>query len=933
MIRHPIVSRFLSWLQRCSQVTWRRSLGMKFIGLVALSLSLCLWAQPSPATLPATPAPRLSELRTPGQPPAPNSGGSQSKPPEYSPDGYSRKGVGGDFGRFSSENRLTLSTSSVQAPLAAVDALEQGQALYDTGRYAEAATLLEQAVTQAQADGTVRVQITALRNLALVYGNLGNWPQANAAIATSLNLLDRLEPKERLAMQAAVLDVQGSLQLEQGQSRDAIATWEQAGQLYQRLGDPDKTVRNHINQAQALQRLGFYRRSIALLTPIVESLDKQPDSLTKAISLRSLGDAFQFVGDIDQAGTILQRSLDIAQRLQSADAVSKAALSLGNAFRIQGNLEEALAAYQQAEAKATNATTQVQAQLNRLNLFVDTQRTQEAQALWPAVQATLETLPLNHQTVFARINLAQTLIELNASQNPSTQEIAQILAIAIQQARSLQDPRAEAHALGTLGTLYEQTGQWSEAQKLSAQALRIAQNQNANDMAYRWHWQLGRIYKARGDREANPALYTQAISAYSESIKALKTLRADLVAVNAQAQVSFQDSVEPIHREFVSLLLDPQRGPAPTQDIEQARNVIESLQLAELDNFFKEACLRATPTIVDQVDQRAAVIYPIILSDRLEVIVSLPQQPLRHYSSPVSQAEFEKVSLQLRQQLVLRVGKQYLPGMKKLYDWILRPIEADLATTETRTLVFVLDGVLRNLPMAALHDGQQFLIEKYSVALTPGLQLLNPRPLQERQLTVLTAGLSESRQGFSALPSVVSEVKEIQAAVPSQVLLNQAFTETALQQAIGSQTAPIVHLATHGQFSSKKDQTYVLTWDQQMGITTLNSLLQVSELNRSGPIELLVLSACETATGDKQAALGMAGMAVRAGARSTIASLWQINDEGTSILMSRFYQELAKGKTTKAEALRQAQLVILKEPRFRQHPYFWAPYVLVGNWL
>ncbi|MDX2228035.1 MAG: CHAT domain-containing protein [Leptolyngbyaceae cyanobacterium bins.349] len=824
-------------------------------------------------------------------------------------------------------------TFPLLADLPIETALERGQSLYEAGQYAEAVTLLEQAVSQVAATGQVAVEVSALRNLALVYGRLGNWAAANQAIATSQTLLDRLPAKDHRALQAAVLDVQGSLQLEQGQARAAIATWEAAAKLYGELGDQEKSLRNQINQAQALQRLGFYRRSIELLTPIVQTLASQPDSLTKTVSLRTLGDGLQVVGDVDESEKVLEQSLALAKRLNSTNAIAQAELSLGNTLQLQGKRDVALAAYQRAEAASTSALTRVQAQLNQLKVFTATRQITEVQSRWQLIQATLETLPLNQSSIVARINLAQTLIQLNQTQNPTPNDIAQILTHAIQHARSLQDQRNEATAIGTLGTLYERTGQLADAQKLSNQALALAQTNNANDIAYRWQWQLGRIHKAKGDAAANPADYQRAIAAYTDALSTLQLLRADLVTVNTQAQVSFQESVEPIHREFVSLLLDSKRGEVTAQSLESARQVIESLQLAELDNFFREACLRATPTAVDQIDQQAAVIYPIILSDRLEVIVSLPQQPLRHYSTRISRTEFEAAAAQLRQYLVLRIGRLHLRGMQNLYDWIIRPVEADLVASRTQTIVFVLDGVLRNLPMSALYDGNQFLIEKYSIALTPGLQLLNPRPLQAGTLNVLTAGLSESRQGFSALPNVVSEVKQIQATVPSQVFLNQDFTEDSFKQALSSQTAPIVHLATHGKFSSDKDQTFVLTWDERLGITTLNNLLQLSELNRAVPIELLVLSACETATGDKQAALGMAGMAVRAGARSTIASLWQINDESTSLLMSRFYQELAKSKTTKAEALRQAQLAVLQEPRFRQHPYFWAPYVLVGNWL
>ncbi len=143
---------------------------------------------------------------------------------------------------------------------------------------------------------------------------------------------------------------------------------------------------------------------------------------------------------------------------------------------------------------------------------------------------------------------------------------------------------------------------------------------------------------------------------------------------------------------------------------------------------------------------------------------------------------------------------------------------------------------------------------------------------------------------------------------------------------------PVVHLATHGQFSSKADETFILTWDGRINVNQLDTLLRIRETESPNAIELLVLSACQTAAGDKRAALGLAGIAVRAGARSTLASLWNVDDKSTAELMSQFYRELTSQKLTKAEALRQAQLALLNNPKY-QHPLFWAAYVLVGNWL
>jgi CHAT domain-containing protein len=240
---------------------------------------------------------------------------------------------------------------------------------------------------------------------------------------------------------------------------------------------------------------------------------------------------------------------------------------------------------------------------------------------------------------------------------------------------------------------------------------------------------------------------------------------------------------------------------------------------------------------------------------------------------------------------------------------------------------------LRGVPVAALHDGKQYLAEEYGLALTPGLQLLSSSPHSAEKPRTLVAGLAESRQGFSSLPGVAQEVKEISDAVPSQVLLNGDFTRDRLQATIAAAPFSGIHLATHAQFSSKAENTFLLTWDERVNVKNLDQLLREnSDRPRRGPIELLILSACQTAVGDKRATLGLAGLAVRSGARSTLATLWSVQDQSTADLMTNFYKALAQPGVGKAQALRQAQLSLLKSSQY-QHPYYWAPFVLVGNWL
>jgi CHAT domain-containing protein len=234
--------------------------------------------------------------------------------------------------------------------------------------------------------------------------------------------------------------------------------------------------------------------------------------------------------------------------------------------------------------------------------------------------------------------------------------------------------------------------------------------------------------------------------------------------------------------------------------------------------------------------------------------------------------------------------------------------------------------------MAALYDGTAYLVEQYAIALAPGLQLTHPQALAALDVKALAAGLTAARQRFIPLPHVQAELTQLQATVDSEILLNEQFTAAALERQANNSEFAVLHLATHGEFSSQADETFILAWDRKILVQELDTVLRDRDLTQPNPLELLVLSACETATGDLRAALGLAGVAVRAGARSTLASLWTIPDESTAILMSEFYQALVTPGMSRAKALQQAQLALLRSPAF-QRPRHWAPFVLLGSWL
>ncbi len=686
------------------------------------------------------------------------------------------------------ENQVSLSvTQTLEDPH---QLLQQGKELYTAGRFADAAKIWQQAAQKYAEKGAILNQAQALNYLASVTQDLGQWDLAKKTIETSINLLQNQSNLERRGVDilAQAFNIQGNIQLATGQTEPALETWKIATATYDRADNQTGKLGSQINQAQAWQSLGQYRRSRSLLDELVGQLQSQPDTLLKADGLRSLGVALQTAGDLVKSKKILEQSWEISKRIDPSKDTSSTLFSIGNVARDLGQNDVALAYYQQATKVAKNDLVRLQSQLNELSLLTESKNWKPAIALLPQIESNLAGLPASHYSIYGKVNLAESLMKLSVGTGDrQIPDLAKILATAIEEARQIGDQRAEASALNELGKIYEQNQQWADAQNLTQHSLQIAQTTNDPITVARAAWQLGRIFKQKGD-------VNQSITAYTEAVNTLQSLRNDLVAINSEVQFNFKESVEPVYRQLVSLLLQPNASQA---NITQARQVIEALQLAELDNFFRDACLTTHPQKIDSIDPQSAVIYPIILDDRLEVILSQPNQPLRHYTTPLAKEQIEAVLQNLYSSFY--IGYSYDKNQhfsEQVYDWLIRPAETDLASHGVKTLVFVLDGFFRSLPMATLYDGQQYLIEKYSIALSPGLQLF-PQGLERNQLKVLAVGLTEARQGFSDLPGVAEEVKQIAATIDAKVLLNENFTRAAFKTQVETNVFPVVHLATH----------------------------------------------------------------------------------------------------------------------------------------
>jgi filamentous hemagglutinin family protein len=261
--------------------------------------------------------------------------------------------------------------------------------------------------------------------------------------------------------------------------------------------------------------------------------------------------------------------------------------------------------------------------------------------------------------------------------------------------------------------------------------------------------------------------------------------------------------------------------------------------------------------------------------------------------------------------------EKYLQLGQQLHQWLINPIEAKLKEQKIENLLFVMPTGLRLLPVAALHDGQQFLAQKYSTGMAPSLNLTNTayQDIREQQLIAMGASQFNDANALGPLPDAEMELNTIaklwSAGKPS--LLNDKFTLDNLQASRKKNPFGIVHIATHGEFAPSENPDE----PSEVYLQLFNKRLDLQEWKNMGfnnpPVELLVLSACRTGLGNEDVEMGFAGMAVQAGVKSALGTFWYVSDRGSMALMSEFYHQLKTSKTkiTKAEALRRAQAAMI----------------------
>lgn len=338
--------------------------------------------------------------------------------------------------------------------------------------------------------------------------------------------------------------------------------------------------------------------------------------------------------------------------------------------------------------------------------------------------------------------------------------------------------------------------------------------------------------------------------------------------------------------------------------------------LAEVDQDPEEIA-QTLQTIRQATGTKPGVLWAVPREDHLHLVLILPgSKPIVRDLYDVPRSKLLQ-TVEAFQQQVDNTNQWDLQLAQQLHQWILGPYEKEhLEAAEIDTLLFCLGKGLRGIPLAALHDGQSYLVERFSLTVIPAFNLIQADYQPQQRRKILAAGASQFVR-MNSLPSVPIEISAIltflqsrlsnQSKWQGQSLLNRDFTLSNLKKELYKQNYNIVHLATHAEFNpGQPHQSFIQLRDRRLSLDKMNTI------NWSKPtLDLLVLSACKTALGDDTAELGFAGIALKSGVKTALGSLWYVSDVGTLAIMNEFYQQLPLGKT-KAKALQQAQLGMLR---------------------
>ena len=720
----------------------------------------------------------------------------------------------------------------------------------------------------------------------------------------------------------AVGELKGDRYWRSGEFERAISVWQQEASTYQAQENKVREIEALLKIGQGYISLGQFNSAIVELKRIIALEPSNSNAL--ALAQARLGNAYQGIGKLKQAISYYQTSLEQEESLSTIN-------NLVEALQSQSKYNQLLAA--EARAKDSSTQYQRQAQQDRVKALKYAKQAlrlsnktnpSSVRALisWHDVSGgsltpeqleqgiiMLKKLTPSRKVAFLMLNWADIDIERKAMW----------LTLVGEMALELDDSYLKSYVFLASGYFHQEQGDLELALNHAQKAQFFAQAESANDSLFRAQHLAGQIYQNLGNSPA-------ALTAHKNAIAALDLLDRDSVTIDVERRTNFRLEIEPIYRATLKLLLN--RPKITKANLVEALAIADKLRLAQLENYFGEDCFEITqenPTAKSSLPPKgAALISSIILDDQVFFILQFNNGEIHYSQADLGQREITKLAEQWNQELKSTITWEFRQNSRRFYDLIIEPFESELVANDLETIIFVHDGAIRNLPMAALFDGEKFLAQKWASVSSIGLNFTSI-PVKETENKVAAFGLQADFPGWSKLENVAKEIQDAQEILGGDKFLNQQFTIDNLYRQLDRQEYSIVHLATHGYFGGAAETSFILGYQQKISALKLEDILSKSEQT----LDLVVLSACETATGNERAILGLAGVSARSGVKSTLGSLWQVQDEEQSEVVEAFYIYWQSPKYNKATALQKIQIEQIEQ---YAHPERWAALTLIGDY-
>jgi CHAT domain-containing protein/lipopolysaccharide biosynthesis regulator YciM len=757
------------------------------------------------------------------------------------------------------------------------------------------------------------------------------------------------------------------------------------GIAYYSLGKYDKAIDYHLqslailreikdlqgegsvlgNLGIAYDSLGKYDKAIEFHLQSLAIAREIKDRRGEGQSLGSLGSTYDSLGKYDKAIEFHLQSLAIKREIKDRRGEGQSLGSLGLAYDSLGKYDKAIEFHLQSLA----IKREIKDRRGEGNSLGNLGSTYYSLGKYDkAIEFHLQSLAIDRE-IKDRLGEGQSLGNLGLAYyslgkyDKAIEFHLQSLAIA----REIKDRRGEGNSLGNLGVTYDSLGKYDKAIEFHLQYLAIAREIKDRNGE-------GNSLNNMGVAFNNLKRPELAILFYKQSINVSEAIRKDIRKLDKDIQKSYLETVSSSYKSLADLLIQQGR-------IVEALQVLDLLKVQELEDYFKnikgsdrsaqgvrllepekamsdkllavsfenspeinsqlankiqqlpKSEINKVPDYLQKIPQGTALLYPLILGDRLEIILFSPNTIPISRTIKISQEELATLVTEFRGALLDSSNEDVKEPAAQLYKLLIKPIETELIQAKTTTILYAPDGILRYVPIAALYDGKQWLTEKYRINNLIAYSLFDFSPNLKIQPNILAGAFggksNEKKFGQFGLPATIREVQAIANSFQNSVtLIEDQFSRKAIESKF--QDHNILHLATHAEFNiGVPDNSFIIFGNGDK--IKLNEITDWQIPN----IDLIVLSACETGTstlGNGVEILGFGYQVQKAGAKNAIASLWKVNDEGTQALMEAFYRELKKGDATPTEALHRAQVALIKSPKYN-HPNYWSAFFAIGNGL